>query len=61
MTTTRRRLTLGGLALPAALFRPALAQAFPARPVTWIVPSAAGGITDTTARLIAQKMGAQLG
>jgi tripartite-type tricarboxylate transporter receptor subunit TctC len=61
MTTTRRRLMLGGLALPAALSRPALAQGFPARPVTWVVPSAAGGITDTTARLIAQKMGAQLG
>ena len=52
---------LGGLALPAALPLPALAQGFPTRPVTWVVPSAAGGITDTTARLIAQKMGPRLG
>jgi tripartite-type tricarboxylate transporter receptor subunit TctC len=61
VTTTRRRMLLGGLALPAVLPLPALAQDFPTRPVTWVVPSAAGGITDTTARLIAQKMGPRLG
>ncbi|GAA0588975.1 tripartite tricarboxylate transporter substrate binding protein [Craurococcus roseus] len=63
--TTRRRLLFGAVPLPAvlALPSPALAQAaaFPARPVTWVVPFAAGGITDATARLIAQKMGANLG
>ena len=36
MTTTRRRMLLSGLALPAMLPRPALAQAFPTRPVTWV-------------------------
>jgi tripartite-type tricarboxylate transporter receptor subunit TctC len=62
MTTSRRSLLLGGLSLPALLPTPVRAQAaFPARPVTWVVPFAAGGIIDTTARLIAQKMGAHLG
>ena len=60
-TDIRRRLLLGGLALPAVLPRSAPAQAFPARPVTWVVPFAAGGVTDVPARLIAQKMTAQLG
>ena len=62
MTTTRRRLLLAGPALPAAaLPLPASAQAFPARPVVWVVPSAAGGILDAGARLIGPKMGARLG
>ena len=35
---------------------PALAQEFPTKPITVIVPFAAGGPTDTVARLIAQNM-----
>src|SRR5258705_13620445 len=34
-------------------FKPALAQAYPARPVTVIVPWGAGGGTDATARIAA--------
>ena len=50
------------LALPlAGLAAPASAQAFPTRPITMIVPFAAGGPTDTVARLIAQEMGRDLG
>ena len=50
------------LAFPfAALATPALAQAFPTRPIAMIVPFAAGGPTDTVARLIAQEMGRDLG
>ena len=45
----------------ALLATPALAQAFPARPITMIVPFAAGGPTDTVARLIAQEMGREMG
>lgn len=39
----------------------ASAQAYPARPITWIVPFAAGGPTDAMARDIAEKVGKQLG
>lgn len=58
---TRR--TLAALAFASSgLVAPALAQGtFPARPVTMIVPFAAGGPTDTVGRLIAQAMGADLG
>ncbi len=38
----------------------ALAQQYPAKPVTLIVPFSAGGPTDTTARLLAQSMGEAL-
>lgn len=52
------------LAAPAALLlpRPALAQGgFPTRSMTWVVPFAAGGITDTAARTLAQHMSGTLG
>jgi tripartite-type tricarboxylate transporter receptor subunit TctC len=51
------------LALPAlALTAPALGQAaYPTRPITMVIPFAAGGPTDTVGRLIAQAMGADLG
>ena len=39
----------------------ASAQSYPARPVRIIVPSAAGGGTDTTTRLIAPRLGEFLG
>lgn len=37
------------------------AQGFPERPITLVVPFAAGGSTDVVARVIAQKMGDDLG
>jgi tripartite-type tricarboxylate transporter receptor subunit TctC len=39
----------------------ALAQAYPARPITMIVPFPAGGATDVLARIIAEPMRASLG
>ncbi|WP_439595865.1 tripartite tricarboxylate transporter substrate-binding protein [Falsiroseomonas sp.] len=46
----------------AALAAPAFAQgAFPTRTITMVVPFAAGGPTDTVARLIAQSMSTNLG
>ena len=45
----------------AALPRPAWAQTFPTRPLTVIVPFAAGGPTDTVTRLVAEAMGRELG
>src|ERR1700744_2024779 len=40
---------------------PTLAEDFPSRPITMIVPFAAGGPTDTIARVIADRMGRSLG
>jgi len=58
---TRRALAALALA-SSGLAAPALAQGnFPARPVTMIIPFAAGGPTDTVGRLIAQAMSADLG
>ena len=39
---------------------PAHAQAYPTKPITIIVPFAAGGPTDTVARLLGQAMGADM-
>jgi tripartite-type tricarboxylate transporter receptor subunit TctC len=49
---------LGALALPAGRAR---AEAFPARPITLVVPFSAGGPTDTVTRLVAQGMSKSLG
>ncbi len=55
-----RRLTT--LALTLALCGPAAAQeAYPARPITMIVPFAAGGASDVIARIVAEEMGKNLG
>jgi tripartite-type tricarboxylate transporter receptor subunit TctC len=40
---------------------PAVAQDYPTRPITLIVPYAAGGGNDVMARIVADKMGAALG
>jgi len=53
-------LAAGATALPA-LWRVARAQTYPARPVRVIVPFAAGGGTDITARIIAQWLSERLG
>ncbi len=55
-----RRLTLAGLAL-AALASSATAQTYPDRPITMIVPFAAGGASDVIARIIGERMGQALG
>ena len=47
------------LALMAALglgATPSLAQTYPAKPVRIIVPTSPGGITDTLARALAQRL-----
>ncbi len=50
-----------GSAAFAALPHAAVAQAFPARPITMVVPVPAGGALDTNARLLAEGMRAALG
>src|SRR5947199_7195910 len=42
-------------------FKPACAQAYPARPVTVLVPWGAGGGTDATARIVAALLEKDLG
>ena len=54
-----RRLGLGALA--ALCLAPALAQEFPSRPITIVVPFPAGGSTGVLARILADPMQAVLG
>jgi tripartite-type tricarboxylate transporter receptor subunit TctC len=54
------RLAAGVAALPA-LPRTSVAQAYPSRPITIVVGFAAGGPTDTGARILAEGMKATLG
>jgi tripartite-type tricarboxylate transporter receptor subunit TctC len=53
-------LAAGGAALPAVTSL-AWAQVYPSRPITMVVPYAAGGPTDTIARIMAERMRALLG
>ncbi|WP_425259250.1 Bug family tripartite tricarboxylate transporter substrate binding protein [Rubrivivax sp. RP6-9] len=62
VTSSRRRWLQAGaslLALPA--LGPARAATYPDRPLTLIVPFAAGGPTDIVGRIVAQALGAELG
>jgi tripartite-type tricarboxylate transporter receptor subunit TctC len=62
MTILRRKflhLTAGAAAL-SATSRLASAQAYPSRPITIIVPFAAGGPLDAIARIMADRMGVTL-
>src|SRR6187399_1047468 len=61
---TRRAFAASSAAAAAVAglgFKPALAQAYPARPVTVIVPWGAGGGTDATARIVAALLEKDLG
>lgn len=58
MTRTLRRLLVTALALAPL---PALAQAYPAKPVTIIVPYAAGGSLDVVTRILARSLTTRLG
>jgi tripartite-type tricarboxylate transporter receptor subunit TctC len=63
MKPARRRflhLAAGAVALPV-LSRTARAQSYPTRPITLIVPFAAGGGTDVPARIIGDHMSRTLG
>jgi tripartite-type tricarboxylate transporter receptor subunit TctC len=59
---TRRAFAASSVAAATSAFlSPACAQAYPARPVTLIVPWGAGGGTDATARIIATLLEKELG
>src|SRR5688572_31075465 len=53
------KLVAFALALVTAL--PAFAQGYPNKPIKVVVPYAAGGLPDTMARLVGQKVGESLG
>ena len=58
---SRYPIAFAGAALLAIASLPAAAQTYPTKTITMIVPFAAGGPTDTVARLIGQSMGKTLG
>jgi tripartite-type tricarboxylate transporter receptor subunit TctC len=63
VTLTRRQVT-GALALAASSIAPGSARAqakYPDRPIRVILPFAAGGVADITARLVAEGLGNKLG
>src|SRR5262245_50547216 len=63
MKLPRRRFLLlaaSAAELPAAS-PPASAQAYPSKPITIVVPYAAGGPTDTIGRVLAERMRSSLG
>jgi len=57
----RKRLLIAATMLAAALAGPALAQDYPSRPITMVVPFPAGGPTDIVARILAERMKGALG
>ena len=61
MLKRRQLLKLAGLAALPGLARPALAQAYPSRPVKLVVPFTAGGSTDLIGRIMCQFLTDRLG
>ena len=55
-----KKLLIAAVALLGSLV-PAFGQDYPSRPITFVVPFAAGGPTDTVTRLVAESMSKTLG
>ncbi len=64
MNRFQRTLWSGTLSVAASLIgfaHTAVAQTYPNKPIRIVVPAGAGGITDLLARIVAQKLGENLG
>jgi tripartite-type tricarboxylate transporter receptor subunit TctC len=61
MRCTLRAFLAGAVALAFSPLAAAAQSSYPARPITLLVPAAAGGPTDTVARLVAESMSRTLG
>ena len=57
----KTRIARAALAIALLAPAPAFAQAYPSKPIRWIVPYTPGGITDTVTRLVTQKIQDALG
>ena len=60
-SASRRRLLQAALLSAAATALPAGAQAWPSRPIKWVVPYMAGTGPDSAARIVAEALAQQLG
>ena len=61
MNPPRRWLLVAASVAALVAASPAIAQPYPSRPVTMIVPASAGGPTDAIARVLSERMTANLG
>ena len=61
MRCTLRAFLVGAVALAFSPLAAVAQSSYPARPITLLVPAAAGGPTDTVARLVAESMSRTLG
>lgn len=55
-TLNRRAMVLTGIAAAAGFAAESRAQAWPAKPIRWVVPYTAGGLTDVVTRLVLSRM-----
>ena len=61
MKSLNRSILVAAAVLLGAMSTPAWSQAYPAKPITLIVPTGAGGGTDVVARVMSKRLGELLG